>query len=81
MTQILLIFVTALTFSILGTPIARRLALHAGVVDALRQFARCLPASADLESDEWVKAAFDRAHVARTRWRSASSAGPATSQK
>src|SRR5207247_7534596 len=34
MTQLLLIFVTALTFSILGTPIARRLALHAGVVDA-----------------------------------------------
>src|SRR6266498_2971734 len=34
MTQILLIFVTALTFSILGTPIARRLALHTGVVDA-----------------------------------------------
>ncbi|HEX9369643.1 MAG TPA: MraY family glycosyltransferase [Roseiflexaceae bacterium] len=34
MTQILLIFLTALTFSILGTPIVRRLALHAGVVDA-----------------------------------------------
>jgi UDP-GlcNAc:undecaprenyl-phosphate GlcNAc-1-phosphate transferase len=34
MTQILLIFLTALTFSILGTPVARRLALHAGVVDA-----------------------------------------------
>jgi UDP-GlcNAc:undecaprenyl-phosphate GlcNAc-1-phosphate transferase len=34
MAQILLIFVTALTFSILGTPIARRLALHAGVVDS-----------------------------------------------
>ncbi len=34
MTQIILIFLTALTFSILGTPIARRLALHAGVVDA-----------------------------------------------
>jgi UDP-GlcNAc:undecaprenyl-phosphate GlcNAc-1-phosphate transferase len=34
MTQTLLIFATALTFSILGTPIARRLALHAGVVDA-----------------------------------------------
>src|SRR4029453_14155359 len=34
MTQLLLIFLTALTFSILGTPIARRLALHAGVVDA-----------------------------------------------
>src|SRR3954453_1018522 len=33
MTQILLIFATALTFSILGTPIARRLALHAGIVD------------------------------------------------
>ncbi len=27
MTQILLIFLTALTFSILGTPLARRLAL------------------------------------------------------
>ena len=34
MTQIILIFLTALTFSILGTPIARRLALHTGVVDA-----------------------------------------------
>lgn len=34
MTQFLLIFLTALTFSALGTPIARRLALHAGVVDA-----------------------------------------------
>ncbi|HEY3232310.1 MAG TPA: MraY family glycosyltransferase [Roseiflexaceae bacterium] len=34
MTQILLIFLTALTFSILGTPVARRLALHTGVVDA-----------------------------------------------
>jgi UDP-GlcNAc:undecaprenyl-phosphate GlcNAc-1-phosphate transferase len=34
MTQILLIFVTALTFSILGTPLARRLALYAGLVEA-----------------------------------------------
>ena len=34
MTQLLLIFLTALTFSILGTPVARRLALHTGVVDA-----------------------------------------------
>jgi UDP-GlcNAc:undecaprenyl-phosphate GlcNAc-1-phosphate transferase len=34
MTQILLIFLTALTFSVLATPIARRLALHVGVVDA-----------------------------------------------
>jgi UDP-GlcNAc:undecaprenyl-phosphate GlcNAc-1-phosphate transferase len=34
MTQLLLIFLTALTFSILGTPLARRLALFAGVVDA-----------------------------------------------
>jgi UDP-GlcNAc:undecaprenyl-phosphate/decaprenyl-phosphate GlcNAc-1-phosphate transferase len=34
MAQLLLIFLTALTFSILGTPLARRLALHAGVVDA-----------------------------------------------
>lgn len=34
MTQFLLIFLTALTFSMLGTPLARRLALHAGVVDA-----------------------------------------------
>src|SRR4051812_11345708 len=34
MTQILLIFLTALTFSVLGTPVARRLALHTGVVDA-----------------------------------------------
>jgi len=33
MTQILLIFVTALTFSILATPLVRRLALHVGVVD------------------------------------------------
>jgi UDP-GlcNAc:undecaprenyl-phosphate/decaprenyl-phosphate GlcNAc-1-phosphate transferase len=33
MTQIFLIFLTALTFSVLGTPLARRLALHAGVVD------------------------------------------------
>jgi UDP-GlcNAc:undecaprenyl-phosphate GlcNAc-1-phosphate transferase len=33
MTQFLLIFLTALTFSVLGTPLARRLALHAGVVD------------------------------------------------
>jgi UDP-GlcNAc:undecaprenyl-phosphate GlcNAc-1-phosphate transferase len=33
MTQILLIFITALTFSILATPLARRLALHVGVVD------------------------------------------------
>src|SRR5215212_5921101 len=33
MEQTLLIFVTALLFSILGTPIARRLALHVGVVD------------------------------------------------
>lgn len=34
MTQTLLIFFTALTFSMLGTPLARRLALHTGVVDA-----------------------------------------------
>ncbi len=34
MTQILLIFVTALTFSIVGTPLARRIALAVGVVDA-----------------------------------------------
>ncbi len=34
MTQILLIFLTALTFSALATPVVRRLALHAGVVDA-----------------------------------------------
>jgi UDP-GlcNAc:undecaprenyl-phosphate/decaprenyl-phosphate GlcNAc-1-phosphate transferase len=34
MTQILLIFLTALTFSVLGTPLVRRLALHVGVVDA-----------------------------------------------
>ncbi len=34
MTQILLIFVTALLFSILATPLARRLALYAGIVDA-----------------------------------------------
>jgi UDP-GlcNAc:undecaprenyl-phosphate GlcNAc-1-phosphate transferase len=34
MTQILLIFLTALIFSVLATPIARRLALHAGVVDS-----------------------------------------------
>jgi UDP-GlcNAc:undecaprenyl-phosphate GlcNAc-1-phosphate transferase len=34
MTQLLLIFLTALTFSILGTPIARRLALLVGVLDA-----------------------------------------------
>lgn len=34
MTQILLIFLAALTFSVLGTPLARRLALHTGVVDA-----------------------------------------------
>src|ERR1044071_3281437 len=33
MEQTLLIFATALIFSILGTPIARRLALHVGVVD------------------------------------------------
>jgi UDP-GlcNAc:undecaprenyl-phosphate GlcNAc-1-phosphate transferase len=33
MTQTLLIFLTALIFSILGTPLARRLALHVGVVD------------------------------------------------
>jgi len=33
MTQILLIFLTALTFSVLGTPMARRLALHVGVID------------------------------------------------
>jgi len=33
MTQILLIFVTALLFSIVGTPLARRLALYAGIVD------------------------------------------------
>ena len=34
MTQILLIFLTALIFSVLATPIARRLALHVGVVDS-----------------------------------------------
>lgn len=34
MTQILLIFLTALTFSVLATPVVRRLALHVGVVDA-----------------------------------------------
>jgi UDP-GlcNAc:undecaprenyl-phosphate GlcNAc-1-phosphate transferase len=34
MAQILLIFVSALTFSILGTPLARQLALYAGVLDA-----------------------------------------------
>ena len=34
MTQMLLIFLTALIFSILGTPLARRLALQTGVVDA-----------------------------------------------
>jgi UDP-GlcNAc:undecaprenyl-phosphate GlcNAc-1-phosphate transferase len=34
MTQIVLIFFTALTFSILCTPLVRRLALHVGVVDA-----------------------------------------------
>ncbi|MEM8535034.1 MAG: MraY family glycosyltransferase [Chloroflexota bacterium] len=34
MVQILLIFLTALTFSILGTPLMRRLALQVGVVDA-----------------------------------------------
>src|SRR5258706_1983124 len=34
MTQILLIFLTALTGAILGTPLARRLALHVGVIDA-----------------------------------------------
>lgn len=34
MNQILLIFLTALTFSVLGTPLVRRLALHVGVVDA-----------------------------------------------
>jgi UDP-GlcNAc:undecaprenyl-phosphate GlcNAc-1-phosphate transferase len=33
MTQLFLIFLTALTFSVLGTPLARRLALHVGVVD------------------------------------------------
>src|SRR5262245_22187317 len=33
MAQILLIFITALTFSILATPLVRRLALHVGVVD------------------------------------------------
>src|SRR5512145_3293778 len=33
MSQILLIFIVALTFSVLGTPMLRRLALHAGVVD------------------------------------------------
>jgi UDP-GlcNAc:undecaprenyl-phosphate GlcNAc-1-phosphate transferase len=33
MTQILLIFVTALLFSIVATPLARRLALYAGIVD------------------------------------------------
>ncbi|KPV50876.1 glycosyl transferase [Kouleothrix aurantiaca] len=34
MTQIILIFLTALIFSIVGTPIARRIALYVGVVDA-----------------------------------------------
>lgn len=34
MTQIFLIFLTTLTFSILGTPIARRIALAVGVVDS-----------------------------------------------
>lgn len=34
MTQLLLIFLTALTFSVLATPLARRIALYAGVVDA-----------------------------------------------
>ncbi|MBC8160730.1 MAG: undecaprenyl/decaprenyl-phosphate alpha-N-acetylglucosaminyl 1-phosphate transferase [Roseiflexaceae bacterium] len=34
MTQILLIFLSALLFSILGTPLARKLALQTGVVDA-----------------------------------------------
>jgi UDP-GlcNAc:undecaprenyl-phosphate/decaprenyl-phosphate GlcNAc-1-phosphate transferase len=34
MTQILLIFLTALTFSVLGTPVVRRLARHAGAVDS-----------------------------------------------
>jgi UDP-GlcNAc:undecaprenyl-phosphate/decaprenyl-phosphate GlcNAc-1-phosphate transferase len=33
MTQIILIFLTALTFSVLATPLARRLALRTGVVD------------------------------------------------
>jgi UDP-GlcNAc:undecaprenyl-phosphate GlcNAc-1-phosphate transferase len=33
MTQIILIFLTALTFSVLGTPLARRVALRIGVVD------------------------------------------------
>lgn len=34
MTQTLLIFLTALVFSAVGTPLARRLAIHTGVVDA-----------------------------------------------
>ncbi len=34
MTQILLIFITALVFSVLATPVARRVALRTGVVDA-----------------------------------------------
>ncbi len=34
MTNILLIFVTALLFSVLGTPLVRRIALHVGVVDS-----------------------------------------------
>jgi UDP-GlcNAc:undecaprenyl-phosphate GlcNAc-1-phosphate transferase len=34
MTQLFLIFITALLFSILGTPLARKLALYTGVVDA-----------------------------------------------
>lgn len=34
MAQMILIFLTALVFSVLATPLARRLALHAGVVDA-----------------------------------------------
>lgn len=34
MAQILLIFLTALMFSVLSTPIVRRLALQTGVVDA-----------------------------------------------
>ena len=42
------------------------------VTEALRQFSAHLPSSADLGGDEWVRAAFDRAHEARTRWRKAS---------
>ena len=36
MSQILLIFVIALTFSMLATPLARRVALRAGVISVPR---------------------------------------------